>query len=95
MIYINSTLRIRRLDPKCLQLEEYHKPDPKKPKTKDDTPKWYRCGYYGDLKSALLGALSKQLFDSAQNEMTIKEMIAKIDEARAEIIQAIGELKNG
>ncbi len=36
MIYINSTLRIRRLDPKCLQLEEYHKPDPKKPKTKDE-----------------------------------------------------------
>ena len=95
MIYINSTLRIRRLDPKCLQLEEYHKPDPKKPKTKDDTPKWRWCGYYGDLKSALLGALSKQLFDSAQNEMTIKEVIAKIDEVRAEIIQAIGELKNG
>ena len=93
MIYINSTLRIRRLDPKCLQLEEYHKPDPKKPKTKDDTPKWYRCGYYGDLKSALLGALTKQLFDSVSNEMTIKEVVSVIDKARGEIISAIEGVK--
>ena len=42
----------------------------------------------------MLGALSKQLFDSAENEMTIKEVISKIDEARADIIKAIGELKN-
>ncbi|MBQ9728200.1 MAG: hypothetical protein IJV85_01245 [Clostridia bacterium] len=95
MIYINNTLRIRRLDPNCLQLEEYRKPDEKSGTTKDNAAKWRRCGYYGDIKTALLGALSKQLFDCAKNEMTIKEVIAKIDEARAEIIQAIGELKNG
>ncbi len=95
MIYINNTLRIRRLDDRNLQLEEYRKPSEKSGTIKENTEKWRWCGYYGDLKSALLGALSKQLFDSTQNEMTIKEVIAKIDEARAEIVQAIGELKNG
>ena len=94
MIYINNTLRIRKLDDgKNLQLEEYREgKDTHKGKA---STKWRWCGYYGDLKSALLGALSKQLFDSAQNEMTIKEVISKIDKARADIIQAIGELKNG
>ncbi|MBQ9728194.1 MAG: hypothetical protein IJV85_01215 [Clostridia bacterium] len=78
MIYINDHLRIKVLDDRNLQLEEYRE-------GKSASGK----------KGALLGALSKQLFDSAQNEMTIKEVIAKIDEARAEILQAVGELKNG
>ena len=93
MIYINDHLRIKVLDARNLQLEEYREPDPENQKRKDDKPKWFLCGYYGDLKSALLGALSKRLFDCAQNEMTIKEVIPKIDEARADIIRAIGELK--
>lgn len=96
MIYINSTLRIRQLDDRNLQLEEYRKPDTKKPKTKDDTPKWRWCGYYGDLKSACLGALSKQLFDSVKNEMDLSAVIVAIDNARADIIKAIeaaGNLK--
>ena len=92
MIYINSTLRIRRLDPRNLQLEEYREAEDCN-LTKQKGHKWFLCGYYGDLKSALLGALSKRLFDCAQNEMTIKEVISKIDEARADIIRAIGELK--
>ena len=87
MIYINSTLRINQLDKYNLQLEEYK--EGKDAPLGKATIKWRRVGYYGDLKSALLGALSKQLFDCAKNEMTIKEVIAKIDEARAEIVQAV------
>ena len=99
MIYINSTLRIRRLDPRCLQLEEFHKPVPKKPKTKDDLPKWYGCGYYGNLKEALIGALNKKLFDSTKTEMTIKEAIGAIEQAKQEILtemtikEAIGAIE--
>ena len=92
MIYINDKLRIKKLDDRNLQLEEYREgKDTHKGKA---TTKWRLCGYYGDLKSALLGALTKQLFDSAENELTLKDIISRIDEARAEIITAIDKLKN-
>lgn len=94
MIYINDKLRIRKLDDRNLQLEEYRKPSGKSGTIKENTEKWRWCGYYGDLKSALLGALTKQLFDSAENELTLKDIISRIDEARAEIITAIDKLKN-
>lgn len=94
MIYINDKLRIRKLDDRNLQLEEYRKPSEKSGTIKENTEKWRWCGYYGDLKSALLGALTKQLFDSAENELTLKDIISRIDEARAEIITAIDKLKN-
>ena len=93
MIYINDKLRIRRLDTRSLQLEEYREAEDCN-LTKQKEPKWRWCGYYGDLKSALLGALTKQLFDSVENELTLKDVISKIDEARAEIITAIDKLKN-
>lgn len=95
MIYINNTLRIRTLDDgKNLQLEEYRKPSEKSGRIKEDIEKWRGCGYYGDLKSALLGVLRKQLFDSVENEMQLKDVIEKIDKARAEIITAINEKKD-
>ena len=94
MIYINEKLRIRKIDDRNLQLEEYRKPNEKSGTIKEDTEKWRWCGYYGDLKSALLGALTKQLFDSVENELTLKDVISRIDEARADIITAIDKLKN-
>lgn len=91
MIYINDTLRITKVDELNLQLEHYRSYT-----LKDGTVKhgWKRIGYYGDLKSALLSALSKQLFDCANNEMTLKEVVTKIDNARGEIITALNQLKN-
>ena len=94
MIYINDKLRIRKLDDRNLQLEEYRKPSEKSGTIKENTEKWRWCGYYGDLKSALLGALTKQLFDSVENELTLKDVVSRIDEARADIITAIDKLKN-
>lgn len=63
MIYINERLRISRLDEYNLQLEEYRKGI--NPKTKEEVWSWKRCGYYGNLKSACFGALSKIMFDYA------------------------------
>ena len=90
MIYINSTLRIKVLDDRNLQLEEYRTGVAKQ--TGKKITRWYHCGYYGKLKEALIGALNKRLFDSAQNEMTINEVIAKIDEVRNEIMSAVDKL---
>ncbi len=95
MIYINEKLRIRKLDTRSLQLEEYREAEDCN-LTKEKGHKWRWCGYYGDLKSACLGALSKQLFDSVKNEMDLNAVIVAIDNARADIIKAIeaaGNLK--
>ena len=83
MIYINDNLRIRKLDEQCLELEVYRKAKSKK--TGEETTQWKGCGYYGDIKSALNGAFKKQLFDSAENETTIKELIALIEQVEKEI----------
>lgn len=87
MIYINEKLRIRKLDEYNLQLEEYRKVV--NPRTKEESFAWKWHGYYGDLRSALLGALNKQLFDSAEEEIALKELIAKIDEAREQVVNAV------
>ena len=95
MIYINEKIRIRKLDDgKNLQLEEYRQIGDCR-FTKQSGGKWYWCGYYGDLKSALLGALSKQLFDSVDDELDLKDIVSKIDDARAEIVKAIKGVNKG
>jgi hypothetical protein len=90
LIYINDTLRLTQLDGLNLQLEHYRRYT-----LKDGTVKhgWKRIGYFGDVKSALLSALSQELFDCATNEMTLKEVITKIDKAREEIITAVYSLQ--
>ena len=87
MIYINEKLRINKIDDKNLQLEEYRKGV--NPKTKEEVWSWKWCGYYGDLRTACLGALSKIMFDYAEEELTLKEVLAKIDGAREQIEKAV------
>ena len=87
MIYINEKLRIKKLDERNLQLEEYRLII--NPKTKEEIFAWKWCGYYGDLKSACLGALSKIMFDYVEEEATLKEVLAKIDLAREQVVKAV------
>lgn len=93
MIYINEKLRISKLDERNLELQEYRKGV--NPKTKEEVWSWKWCGYYGDLRTACLGALSKIMFDYADEEMTLKEVLAKIDEAREQIANAVKGVQNG
>ena len=93
MIYINDKLRISKLDERNLQLEEYRKGV--NPKTKEEVWSWKWCGYYGDLRTACLGALSKIMFDYVDEELTLKEVLAKIDEAREQIANAVKGVQNG
>lgn len=87
MIYISETLRISKLDENCLQMEKFT--TVKSKKTKTISEQWKRCGYYGDIKSAFVSALKKQLFDSAEEEIKISEVIARIDSAESNILKAI------
>ena len=89
MIYINEKLRIRKTDDYNLQLEEYRKGI--NPKTKEETYSWKWVGYYGDLKSALSGVLKKQLFDTADEEILLKDLVAKIDVAQQNIMNGVND----
>lgn len=79
MIYITDTLRISKLDDNCLQLEGYKEVASKKHGT--TVKKCCRLGYYGDIRSALVGAFKKQLFDTADEKLQLKDLIERIDSA--------------
>lgn len=87
MIYVTDTLRISKLDEYSLQLEAFVSVVSKK--TGATSKQWKRCGYYGDLKSALISAFKKQLYNSADEEIKLSEVIARIDTAEKNIIAAI------
>ena len=56
--------------------------------TKEARAGWQWRGYYGTLESALKGILSKQLLDSIDDEITLKEVLDKIEQVRQEIKNA-------
>lgn len=79
MIYITDTVRISKVDENCLQIETYVSVTSKK--TRQTAMQWKWVGYYGDLRSALVGAFKKQLFDTADEELQLKDIIERIDAA--------------
>ncbi len=91
MIYITDTLRISRVDDNCLQLETYVPVTSKK--TKETRTQWRWCGYYGDVRGALLAALRKELFSEVSVESSIQRLLDRIDSAEKNIIRAIEGMK--
>lgn len=87
MLQINDKLRIRRLDDKNIIIEELNGNIVNK-HTKEARAGWQWRGYYGTLESALKGILSKQLLDSIDDEITLKEVLDKIEQVRQEIKNA-------
>lgn len=83
MIQITEKLRIVKADDKNLALEELKDVTNKKSQTTNK--QWCWCGYYGDLKTALLGVLHKALLDSAEEELQVKDVIAKIEAVENDI----------
>lgn len=86
MIYINDKLRISKVDDNCLQIEALKETTSKS--TKEISLKWMWQGYYGDLRSAMLGVLKKQLFDTAGEEIQLKNIISRIESAEKNILGA-------
>lgn len=88
MLQINEKLRIRKLDDKNLVIEELKTINSEKKGIHDE---WRWCGYYGNLKTALSGVLKKLLFDGVEEELTIQNVINRIDDAEYKIIKAMRE----
>lgn len=91
MIQINDKIRIVRFDKLNLELQEYRKKVD--PKTKNERYDWCRVGYYGDLKSAINGALKYCLMELATEEIkTLSELIERIDNIDKELKKAVEKL---
>ena len=84
MIQINNNIRIVRRDDKNLAIEKYDLVT--NSKTNESHYEWRWVGYYGDVKSALLGVLKHSLLDSAEEELTIKDIVRKIEQVEKEIL---------
>lgn len=84
MIYITNTLRIRKLDEHNLFLEQYLETKSKK-QNNEISKGWKSLGYFGSLKQVLLAALRKQLFDIAEEDILVKDIIEKIEVAEKNI----------
>lgn len=91
MIYINDKVRISRIDDKNLQLEALEDVVSKKDKTVSQQWQWQ--GYYGTLEAAARGALKKMLFDTADEELALREVISHIDKAASSISSAISHTR--
>ena len=93
MIQINDKIRIVRFDKLNLELQEYRKKVD--PKTKNERYDWCRVGYYGDLKSAINGALKYCLMELATEDIsTLSELIERIDNIDKELKGAIKNERN-
>ena len=91
MIQINDKIRIVRFDKLNLELQEYRKKVD--PKTKTERYDWCRVGYYGDLKSAINGALKYCLMELATEDITtLSELIERIDNIDKELKKAVERL---
>lgn len=91
MIQITDKIRITRLDKVNLELQEYRKKVD--PKTKNERYDWCRVGYYGDLKSAINGALKYCLNELTTEEIsTLSELIERIDNIDKELKKAVERL---
>lgn len=86
MIQITEKLRIVKADDKNLALEELR--DVTNKKTQTTNKQWCWCGYYGSIRSALLGCMDKLLIDSAEDNITVKDLISKIDNIKEQIEKA-------
>lgn len=86
MIQITEKLRIVKADDKNLALEELRDVTSKKSQTTNK--QWCWCGYYGSIRSALLGCMDKLLIDSAEDNITVKDLISKIDNIKEQIEKA-------
>lgn len=94
MIQITEKLRIVKADDKNLVIEELR--DVTSQKSQTTNKQWCWCGYYGDLKTALIGVLHKSLLDSAEEELQIKDVIEKIESLENDIknMKVVEDLKN-
>lgn len=90
MIQITDKIRITRFDKLNLQLEVL---EPVNKKDGTVAYEWKWNGYYGDLKSAIGGALKYCLMElSTEDIKTLSELVERIDNIDKELKKAVERL---
>lgn len=88
MIQINEKIRIRKIDDLNLQVEEYRKVTDRI--TKRERWEWKWCGYYGDLRSALGGAIKRcEMLLADQDIESLQELMTKLDKIENDAKKAV------
>ena len=82
MIQVNNNVRIRVFDINNLVLEELRSVTSKEKGTRQE---WCFSGYYSSLKEALIGVFKKELFNTVNEELTLKGLITRIEAIENEI----------
>lgn len=92
MIQISDTVRIVKMDKYNLQIEEYRPILDKK--TKTVKYEWRGMGYYGNLKSAILGVIKHYGNELPKQELKgWKSVVAKLEEIETKMTNLVkGEL---
>ena len=86
MIYIDNKTRISVIDDRCVQIEKLKLVTPKGKDEKNPYEKWVWVGYYGTVEQALVGALSKRLFEVAETEQTLETLISYIKNLKEDLL---------
>ena len=90
MIQINDKIRIVRLDENNLQIEEYRKII--NSKTKEPRYDWVRIGYYGTLKQAISGVLTRLSTCLVDEDICCcSEILKRLEDIREEMRNAVGK----
>lgn len=82
MLIINNKLRIRKLDETNLVMEKLKIVSSEVKGTREE---WVFEGYYGSLEWALSSVLKKELFDSLEEEVEIKDLLKVIEKTSQDI----------
>lgn len=92
MIQINDKVRIRKIDKLNLVVEEYRAIVNRK--TNQECWEWAWCGYYGDLRSALGGAIKHcEMLLAEQEIKSLQELMTKLDEIDSDAKNAVKGIK--
>lgn len=90
MLVINNKYRVRKLDDSNLIMEQLKIVSSEIKGTREE---WVIKGYYGSVEGALNGILRKQLFDSMEQEVEIKDILKIMKETEQNIIDTVKKYK--
>lgn len=90
MLVINNKYRVRKLDDSNLVIEQLKIVSSE---TKGTREEWVWEGYYSSVEGALNSILRKQLFDSVEQEIEIKDVLKIMKETEQNIIDTVKKYK--
>ena len=90
MLVVNNKYRVRKLDETNLVIEQLKIVSSE---TKGTREEWVWEGYYSSVEGALNSIFKKQLFDSVEQELEIKDILKVMKEIEKNILNTAKQYK--